>query len=80
MNPYCMENGKAVGLLRNSGMNPYCMENHKATLPAFSVRPSSVCQQNAIEMAFQWQFDGGHLRLLGIVFLRNTGTKPVSPL
>ena len=30
MNPYYMENHKAVGLLRNSGMSPYCMENHKA--------------------------------------------------
>ena len=36
----------------------------KATKPAFNVGPSSVCQRNAIKMAFRWRADEGPLVLV----------------
>ena len=40
--PDPLENHKAVGLSRNTGMDP--LEIHKITQPAFSIGPSSARQ------------------------------------
>ena len=43
-----LENNKAIGFLSNTGLDP--LKNYRSIKPAFSVRPLSVRQRNAILM------------------------------
>ena len=48
--PHPLENHNAVKFLRGTSMDPPFFKNHKAGQPAFSVRPITARQRNAISM------------------------------
>ena len=58
------------------------LENHKVVdfLKNTVIDPPPLENHKAIAVSIQCRADGGPLYLLGIGFLRNTGTDPLSPL
>ena len=51
-----LKNQENIAFLSNTGLDP--LKNHKAT----KLGSSSVCQRNAISMAFRWRADDGQIK------------------